>query len=631
MEGKMSRDPRSTRSIPVQNLRDYDLDDKLYSFRDEKNSIPGYRQGIGDFRDVSKSIEGEISSAIRGAFGKSIDNKVAASHMLWAEAKGKPLLVGRVRTQSASLEIWGGISTHLKRGETIDQVTAKPRVCHHRGWPSVQMSFDSEHSALDIIIGGKTIDAASACRIFDPGGRQLIRVNRSYSITVVVANMPENKPPARMISLERCALFLVAISSAICEPLHQSDKRAKRQEQTCRHDLFQTRETIAMVQATLGLDSDESLQIALCVDTCAGTAGGILSTKLVNRLSPALRSRYRPGSDWSQRTLLEAYDGHAHTSPDGHIDLETTVGSCTETIRYLVCSAMAQDAILGVGGIERMGLVVDLPNARVLTANPVDEVPFISEESVFLLSKSRVSDVDACLCEDVVIPPRSVRLVKVRVRGSSYYANTTWTAAVVEDDQTAIEHQAVAAHGVVEIVEGTATILMSNLGTDPILLPQGRVVAVFKPRTRIEINAIREPNRKSQAHAQQNELSPDELAKHKKDVMEALEIEKLGLNEVERAAVELKVEQNIMQFASEHNPLSRTNSAKHQIETGDAPKRRKIKHGLFEARKTIAKESLQILLCVGVHHNTPKPCLPWYVRICPRNLSHRGLATTGSN
>lgn len=379
------------------------------------------------------------------------------------------------------------------------------------------------------------------------------------------------------------------------------DKRRKIE-----HGLFEARKTIAMVPASFGLEGDECLKTALCVDTCAGTAGGILSAKLVNRLPPKLRSRYRPGSDWSQRTLLEAYDGHAHASPDGHIDLETTVGSCTETIRYLVCSAMAQDAILGVGGIKEMGLVVDLPNSRVLTADN-KHVPLISEESIFLLSKSRVSDVDACLCEDVIIPARSKRLVKVRVHESSHYARTTWTAAVVEDDQTAIEHQDVAAHGIVEIIEGKATILMSNLGNEPILLPQGRTVAVFKPRTRVEINAIREPNRKSRAHAQQKELSPDELAKHKKDVMEALEIERLGLDEIERAAVEFMVERNIMQFASEHNPLTRTKSVKHHIETGDAPPQREPPRTLGPQKLEVVKEKLSKMRKEGTIRPSKSP------------------------
>ena len=387
--------------------------------------------------------------------------------------------------------------------------------------------------------------APSDTQTFDPGGSDDVVRTQTKSTTapdderqspdtnseeqLQTKSEPELAPPSdKERETTTLALPLYAIR----------DKRRKID-----HGLFEARKTIAMVQATLGLESTESLQIPLCVDTCGGIAGGILSTKLVNRLPPKLQSLYRPGSDWSQRTLLEAYDGHAHASPDGHIDLETTVGRRTETIRYLVCSAMAQDAILGVGGIKRMGLVVDLPNSRVMTADN-EHVPLISEESVFLLSKFRVSSVDACLCEDAIIPPRSERLVKVRVHESSHYAQTTWTATVFEDDQTAVEHQVVAAHGVVEIVEGKATILMSNFGEEPILLPQGRVVAVFKPKTRIEINAIREPRKRGQAHAQ-SELGPEEFAEHKKYVMESLEIEKLGLSEIERAAVELMVERNI--------------------------------------------------------------------------------------
>lgn len=170
-----------------------------------------------------------------------------------------------------------------------------------------------------------------------------------------------------------------------------------------RHGLFEARKTIAKVKATLG-SSLVSMQIPLCVDTCAGTFGGILSVKLVDRLPPELRAGYRPGSAWSQQTLLEAYDGHGRASPDGHIELATTVGGRTETIRYLVCSSMAEeDAILGTGGIRKMGLVVDLPNSRLLIDGQ-KSVPLIEEESVFLLSKRRTPDVDACLNDEVVLP-----------------------------------------------------------------------------------------------------------------------------------------------------------------------------------------------------------------------------------
>lgn len=139
--------------------------------------------------------------------------------------------------------------------------------------------------------------------------------------------------------------------------------------------LLQANVPMARVAAILGVDST----VIVCLDSCARTAGGIMSITYLQSLPSKLRCKFRSHSRESQRVQLQTFEGQVTKPPLGHITLQTTIGSQSRTIPFLVCDSSAFDVLLGTGALVKFGINIDLAGRMACFGHSGECVPLLDD------------------------------------------------------------------------------------------------------------------------------------------------------------------------------------------------------------------------------------------------------------